>query len=169
MPCLPFLPGVCTVGFGVWDRSMSDDHVATATVQIRATPQEVWAVLTDSARVPEYMFGSEVETDWTVGSPIVYRGEWEGRSFEDRGEVVLVEEPHRLVMTHFAPTPDQAEATEVHHTVSYVLEPIGDDRTRVVLTQDHNAGKEEQERAEANWSAMLEALRTAVEKDIVTD
>ncbi|WP_378144234.1 SRPBCC domain-containing protein [Cnuibacter sp. UC19_7] len=148
---------------------MSDDHLATATVQIRATPHEVWAVLTDSSRVPEYMFGSEVETDWTAGSAIVYRGEWEGKAFEDRGEIVLVEEPHRLVMTHFSPTSDDSGAAAVHHTVSYSLEPIGDDRTRVVLTQDHNASEDEATRAEANWSAMLEALRAAVEKDILTD
>lgn len=139
MPPLPFLPGVCTVGFGVWDRSMSDDHVATATVQIRATPREVWAVLT------------------------------EGDPFEHGGEVVLAEEPHRLVTTRVAPTSEEPVVAGESHTVSYVLEPIGDDRTRVVLTQDHNAGKEEQEHAEANWSAMLEALRTAVEKEIVTD
>jgi uncharacterized protein YndB with AHSA1/START domain len=150
----------------VWDRGMTENHVATASAQIRATPAEVWAVLTDPARVPEYMFGSEVETDWAVGSPIVYRGEWNGKPFEDKGEVLLVEAPHRLVTTHYSPLSGVPDVPESYHTVSYTLEPIGDDRTRVVLTQDRNASEEEAEHSASNWEAMLEALRAAVERDI---
>ena len=62
--------------------------VATAAVDIAATPQRVWTALTDADEVERYMFGSRVETDWKPGSPIVWKGEYEGRRYEDKGEVI---------------------------------------------------------------------------------
>ena len=147
---------------------MTENHVATASKQIRATPAEVWDVLTDAARVPEFMFGSELVTDWTVGSSIVYRGEWNGRPFEDKGEVLVFEPPHRLATSHYSPLSGEPDVPESYHTVTYALEPIGDDRTRIVLTQDRNASEEEASHAAENWETMLESLREAVEKDILS-
>ena len=50
-------------------------HVAVAEVEIDGSPDEVWDVLTDPDAIKEYMFGSEVVTDWTQGSSIVWKGE----------------------------------------------------------------------------------------------
>jgi uncharacterized protein YndB with AHSA1/START domain len=55
---------------------MPGNHVATSTVTIDAAPDRVWKVITDPAAVKEFMFGADVVTDWTVGGPIAWRGEW---------------------------------------------------------------------------------------------
>ena len=62
------------------------DHVATATIEIDASPDEVWTALTDPEQIAKYMFGSQVVTDWQPGSPIVWKGEYEGRSTKTRGK-----------------------------------------------------------------------------------
>ena len=64
------------------------NHVAVAEVQIDATPARVWRALTDPAEIEQYMFGSKVETDWEPGSRIVWKGEYEGKSYEDHGEIL---------------------------------------------------------------------------------
>jgi hypothetical protein len=51
---------------------------------INATRGEVWNALTDPEKVKQYMHGTEMSTDWNDGSPIVWRGEWKGRSYEDK-------------------------------------------------------------------------------------
>ena len=32
----------------------------------------------------KYMFGTSVTSDWVVGSPIVWKGEWQRRAYEDK-------------------------------------------------------------------------------------
>ena len=98
------------------------DHVATATIEIDASPGEVWAALTDPEQIKKYMFGSRVVTDWQPGSPIVWKGEYEGKKYEDKGEIVEVEQARRLKLTHFSPLSGDEDIPENYHTVLYELE-----------------------------------------------
>ena len=70
---------------------MTGNFVATSTTTIDAPASRVWDVITDPAAVKEFMFGADLVTDWTVGGPIVWRGEWEGKPYEDKGEILEVE------------------------------------------------------------------------------
>jgi uncharacterized protein YndB with AHSA1/START domain len=85
------------------------DHVATAESEIDAPPSQVWAALTDPEQIKKYMFGSEVETDWRPGSPIVWKGEYEGKQYEDKGEILEFEPERRLKVTHFSPLSGQED------------------------------------------------------------
>ncbi|HYN63584.1 MAG TPA: SRPBCC domain-containing protein, partial [Candidatus Limnocylindrales bacterium] len=40
---------------------------------IRATPERLWQAITDPAMTPIYYFGSLIESDFTVGSPVRYK------------------------------------------------------------------------------------------------
>ena len=101
------------------------DHVATAEIEIDAPPDRVWAALTDPEQIKEYMFGSQVVTDWKRGSPIVWKGEYEGKKYEDKGEVVEIEPGRRLQVTHFSPLSGQEDVPENYHTLLYELEKRG--------------------------------------------
>ena len=65
---------------------MTGKYVATSTITIEAPPSRVWSVLTDPGAIKEFMFGTDVATDWTVGSPIVWRGVWEGKAVRGQGK-----------------------------------------------------------------------------------
>jgi len=139
-----------------------EDHVASATIEIAASPGEVWTALTDPEQIQKYMFGSQVVTDWQPGSPIVWKGEYEGKKYEDKGEIVEVEPERRLKVTHFSPLSGQDDIPENYHTVLYELERDGE-RTRVSLTQDNNSSEEAAEHSRANWEKMLAGLKEVVE------
>jgi uncharacterized protein YndB with AHSA1/START domain len=138
------------------------DHVATAETTIEAPASVVWAALTDPELIKQYMFGSEVQTDWKQGSPIVWKGEYEGATYQDKGEILEIEPGKRLKVTHFSPMSGQADVPENYHTVSYDLTESGD-TTNVRLSQDGNASDDEAERSRANWEAMLTSLKSVVE------
>ena len=72
------------------------DHVAHAETQISASPQQVWDALTDPDAISTFMFGSKVDTDWEEGSPITWSGEYDGKPFQDKGEILEVD-PGRLL------------------------------------------------------------------------
>ena len=138
------------------------DYVATAESEIDAPPSQVWAALTDPEQIRKYMFGSQVETDWRPGSPIVWKGEYEGRQYEDKGEIVEFEPERRLELTHFSPLSGQEDVPENYHTLVYELEEHGA-KTRVSLSQDKNPTEEAAEHSRANWEQMMSGLKQVVE------
>jgi uncharacterized protein YndB with AHSA1/START domain len=136
------------------------DFVATARADVDVSPRRVWTVLTDSLMLGEVMFGSEIVTDWQVGSPIVFRGEWEGRQFEDKGVIDELTEPRRIRMQHYSPLSGLPDEPDNYHHVKFEFEPLGDgSRTRVTITQDGNADQDAAVHSAANWQTMLESLR----------
>ena len=137
-------------------------YVATAETDIDATRSEVWRALTDPDEIQKYMFGSKVETDWKPGSRITWKGEYEGKKYEDRGEILEVEPERRLKLTHFSPLGGEEDAPENYHTLIYELEER-DGKTRVSLSQDNNKSEEAAEHSRANWDKMLAGLREVVE------
>ena len=144
------------------------DHVAVAQVQIDATPARVWDALTDPSEIEQYMFGSKVVTSWEPGSRIVWKGEYEGKSYEDHGEILEVEREKRLVMTHFSPLHGKEDAPENYHTLAYELEAV-DEGTRVQLSQDNNESTEAAEQSQGNWEKMLQGLKSVVEQSEARD
>ena len=136
--------------------------VATASIDVEAPATRVWEALTEPEQIAAYMFGSRVETDWEVGHPITWNGEWEGKPYQDKGQVLAYDEPARLSVTHFSPLTGQDDVPESYHTLVYELDEH-DGVTTVSLSQDNNASEEEAEHAKANWQMMLGGLKRHVE------
>jgi uncharacterized protein YndB with AHSA1/START domain len=136
--------------------------VATARIDIEAPASRVWTALTEPDQIAAYMFGSRVETDWEVGHPITWNGEWEGKPYQDKGQVLAYDEPERLSVTHFSPLTGQDDLPESYHTLVYELDE-NDGVTTVSLSQDNNGSEEEAEHSRANWQMMLDGLKKQVE------
>jgi uncharacterized protein YndB with AHSA1/START domain len=139
------------------------DHVAHAEVEISASPRQVWDALTDPAAIARFMFGAQVDTDWEEGSPITWTGEFNGKPFQDKGEIVEVVPESRLRMTHFSPLSGDEDVPESYHTLDYRLADAGD-RTRVTLDQDGNDSEEQAAQFAANWQTTLDQLKDYVEE-----
>ena len=138
-------------------------HVARVERDISATPETVWAVLTDPGPNPEIMFGARVDTSWRVGDPITWSGEWEGKAYEDHGEILEVEPGSILRMTHFSPLAGADDVPENYHELDYRLTPTATG-THVVLSQDNNETAEAAEHSAANWRAMLDGIAAVAER-----
>jgi uncharacterized protein YndB with AHSA1/START domain len=108
------------------------------------------------------MMGARVRTDWRPGSSITWTGEYQGKAFEDKGEVLEYRPAQRLKVTHFSPLSGQPDEPSNYHTVIYDLTE-NNGRTRVSLWQDNNATEEEAEHSSKNWQMMLDGLKDLVE------
>lgn len=138
-------------------------QIATADVDISASPGQVWDALTDPEQIRKYFFGTEVETTWEEGTPIRWRGEYDGKSYEDKGEIVECVPGQRLVVTHFSPLTGQEDRPENYHSVSYELTDRGD-RTHLSLQQDNNPDEQAAAESQANWETVLHGLKELVER-----
>lgn len=137
-------------------------YVATADTDINASPSEVWAALTDPDQIKEYMFGSQVVTDWKQGSTIIWQGVYEGKEYQDKGEILAIEPDRLLRVSHFSPLSGQPDVPENYHTLTYELsETTGG--THISLSQDNNASEEEAEHSRGMWTSLLDGLKKMVE------
>lgn len=143
---------------------MTRGFEAVKTVTIDAPAAKVWDALTDPAKVAQYLHGTTLSTDWQVGGPITWTGEWKGRSYVDKGTVLAFEPELLLRTTHWSPLGGSEDRPENYHTVTYELAEHGD-TTTLTLTQDNNASQEEADiMAEQNWGPVLQALKETAEK-----
>ncbi|MGW7682090.1 SRPBCC family protein [Kribbella sp. NPDC054772] len=133
--------------------------VATAETDIAASPARVWEVLTSPEQLKELWFGAVVETDWQVGSPITWTGEWEGKPYQDKGEILAVEPGRLLRLTHFSPLTGQPDVPENYHTLTYTLTG----NTHLELAQDNNASEDEAKHSQGMWETLVAKVKEAAE------
>jgi uncharacterized protein YndB with AHSA1/START domain len=137
--------------------------VSSASTTIQVPVARVWRALVDPAAVKEYMFGAEVVSDWRVGSAIVWKGEYEGRKYEDKGTILRMEPERVLEYSHFSPLTGKPDVPENYHTVTVELSDLGDS-TRVTLSQDNNPDEETRDHTASFWQDMLERLKGLLER-----
>ena len=80
----------------------TDISTSSSVADRRARRRGLEGAHDPGARIKQWFFGVDTETDWKQGSPIVHRGEWQGKPYVDKGEIVRIEPPHLLVHTHWS-------------------------------------------------------------------
>jgi uncharacterized protein YndB with AHSA1/START domain len=145
--------------------TMADELIARASTKIDAPAADVWQALTDPALIKHYMAGADVKTTWKVGDPITYKGEWNGKKFEDKGEILEFVPQKRLKSTHFSPMSGQPDVPENYHVVTYALSSEGD-KTMLTVIQENNPSAEMVAESEKTWAMMLEGIKTVVESPV---
>ncbi len=115
------------------------ETTADVSQSIESDPAQVWEALINPEKIREYYLGAEVETDWKVGSPITWRGEWEGKPYSDKGEILDVEPYRHLSYSHWSPMTGSEDVAENYHRVDIDLTEV-DGGTEVRLRQSNLLG-----------------------------
>ncbi len=142
---------------------MSNNLVAKATTSIGAATSEVWGALGTPDAIKQYMFGADVESDWSEGSEITWKGEMNGKKYEDKGIILKIDPKKTLQYSHFSPVSGKPDRPENYHTVTINLSGSGN-KTEVSLSQDNNSNEDARKESAKNLGAMLEGLKKYVEK-----
>jgi uncharacterized protein YndB with AHSA1/START domain len=141
---------------------MSVNLIAKASVAIHAPLAKVWQALTDPEMIRQYFYDTEVITDWKVGSPIVWKGEWEGKEYQEKG-TILKSEPQRLLQyTYLSSFSGLEDVPENYANITYELEE--DDGTiTLTVRQENIADENAREQSEKNWAMLLGNLKQLLE------
>jgi uncharacterized protein YndB with AHSA1/START domain len=141
---------------------MPQNLTATKSIVINAPAARVWEALTDPAQVKQVMWGSEVVSDWKQGSPLIYRGVWEGKPFEDKGTILEIDPPRLLRTDYFSPLSGKPDVPENYAEVTYALTPEGSG-TKLTVTQGNIPDEAGKTRSEGNWGMVLESIKKLIE------
>src|SRR5438045_2359904 len=131
-------------------QEMADAFVAHAAVTIDASRAKVWDALVNPETIKEYMPVTDVLSDWREESPIVWKSEFQGKSFEVRGTVLRVEPERLLEYDHSRPifrSSAVSQAPERYQRVTIELRGDGA-QTQVSVTEQNNITQKEFEHSE---------------------
>lgn len=137
--------------------------IARATAEIHAPLAKVWHAFVNAEIIREYMFGTHVISDWKVGSQIIWKGEWKGKAYTDKGVILQVVDQKLLQYSHFSPLSGLPEIPENFHIVTIQLKEKSN-RVVVDLSQDNNTTEESRDHSQKNWEMMLNNLKEFLEK-----
>ena len=104
-------------------------------ITINAPQSKVWDALVNPEQTKKYMFGCEAVSDWRVGSPLLWKGLYEGKEMIFvKGSVVEIKPERFLVYTVFDPNSTIEDIPENYLTVTYELTP-DNGKTHFKVTQ----------------------------------
>ena len=148
---------------------MTEDLTVRKSIYLDASISDVWDALTNPKKTPYYMFGCAVSTDWVVGNPIEWLGDFgEGMKAYVTGIVKEVVPEKILEFTTFNPHGKLPDVIENHTTGRYELKEEGEG-TRLTISQgDFQKFEDGQKRYEdtvASWDKALAALKEMVDRN----
>jgi uncharacterized protein YndB with AHSA1/START domain len=137
-------------------------HTAHTEISIAAPPDRVWAALTTPETIKQFMFGADVHTDWKVGGPLTYTGEYQGKKYEEKGTIKKIEPGKVLAATHFSSMSGKPDVPENYALVTWQLEPKHGE-TVLSVDQDNIESEKGAEQSKQNWTGVLKSIKKIVE------
>jgi uncharacterized protein YndB with AHSA1/START domain len=102
---------------------MNKEVIAKTAIVIAAPLTNVWEALIKPDLIETS--GTQVITDWQVGSSILYTGTREGRKYQDKGRVLHIEKDKLLICTLWSSTDGLPDLPKNYKTVRYDLSQEG--------------------------------------------
>ena len=100
---------------------MKSNISATVKSNIDASVEKVWNALTKPEIIKQYFFGTQTTTSWVKGSPITFDGNWEGKSYHDKGTVLDVQKNKLIRYSYWSSMSGIEDKPENYVTVTYKL------------------------------------------------
>lgn len=137
------------------------------TITLNADISKVWNALTNPEMTKQYMFGCKVVSDWKVGSPIIWKGNLEGKEkVFVKGSIEKIEPGKLLQYTTFDPNAEYNDVPSNYVQATYELTPkLG--KTVLSVTQGNYANVENGQKryydSDGGWNRALTALKALIE------
>jgi uncharacterized protein YndB with AHSA1/START domain len=133
------------------------------SITINAPAAKVWEAITDPDTRRKWFFGVDTRTDWKEGSPIVHRGEFQGKPYKDKGVVKQIVPRKKLVHTHWSSMSGRPDKPENYETINYTLTELNG-ATEVGITEENIATEKQKATSEEMWKGALGELKKVVEQ-----
>ncbi len=143
---------------------MHRDFVSKASITINAPVADVWDSLVNPVIAKQYFWGAEVSSDWQVGSPITFRGEFNGNQYEEKGEILQFQPESLLQYSHWSDLEDLPDVPENYRNWTFRLTKEGT-MVSLTVTEDNIPTEKQKERSDEFWVGVLKTIKQLLEKE----
>jgi uncharacterized protein YndB with AHSA1/START domain len=119
--------------------------------------------LTVPELVKQWQYGADLLTTWEPGTPIIFRNEWNGQTFEQKGTVLEFTPPSRLKYSLFFPHPGLQDVPENYFFMTYELTESGGYTSVLVRQEDPRASEPNESPGGEEGPDVLSYLKELVE------
>ena len=132
-------------------------------MEINSSSHKIWEALVQPEIAKEYFFGAEIVTDWKVGSPITFKGEFNGNKYEEKGVLLNVEPNTQLQYSHWSNFDGLSDEPENYRTWTFDIAEK-DRTTKLSITEDNIPTEKQKNRSDDFWNEALLKIKRLVEK-----
>ena len=144
---------------------MKNTLIAEISIRINGTPAQVWKALITPKLIKKYLMGTDVSSDWKLGSTITYTGEYEQKKYLDKGIIKKIEPEKILQSTYLSSMSLKEDKPDNYNLVTYTITKVDNSQTVLTLTQDNILSEKEKEHTTENWKMVLNKLKEVVESE----
>jgi uncharacterized protein YndB with AHSA1/START domain len=130
---------------------------------IQASPERLWDVLTKATFTKQYMFNCAVSTDWEVGSPITWSGNFNGYEAFQKGEVIDYQPFNTLCYSTFDPNFGLEDKPENYIQVRYELFPDPNGLKLVISNETFDGNEERMQHIQQGWGMVIDKIKEVAE------
>ena len=143
---------------------LNNDLISSQSIIINARPEKVWQTLTSPSLISQYLFGAQTITNWNVGSDILFKINFEGEEFIDKGIVVENIPNKKLKYKYWSGFCGLEDKSENYSLVSYNIEKVENDKSKLKWTQKGFADDQSRTNSENSLAIILEKIKAIAEK-----
>ena len=141
---------------------MENNVTGSANITINVPASKVWEALTTPSIIKQYFFGTNAVSDWKVGSPLIFKGEWQGKTYEDKG-TILESVPNKLFKySYWSSMSGKEDKPANYANITYDLAE-NNNATTLTVIQENIPDEKTKEHSEENWRKVLEDLKKLLE------
>ena len=152
---------------------MENQLIVKNSIVINAPVSKVWDALTNPEQTKKYMFGCETVSDWKKGSPLLWKGFYEGKDvIFVKGNIVDIKPETLLAYTTIDPNDSTvADSPENYLTVTYELSTENGQTVLTVTQGDYSKVAEGEKRYKEafnngeGWNPILVEIKKLVESN----
>lgn len=141
---------------------MDKELISKTSIAIHAPIAKVWDALINPDVITSYFFGAEVESGWKEGSPITFRGTYQGNTYEEKGVLLHIKPQRLLQYTHWSPFDELPDAPENYRTWTFRLSKE-DTHVLLSMTEDNIPTETKRERSDEFWAGVLATIKKLLE------
>ena len=142
---------------------MNKKLISSSSISINASPNTIWKALIVPKIAKEYFFGAEIKTNWKKGSPIIFKGEYNGTTYEEKGILLNVEQNIQLKYSHWSHFDGLPDSPENYRIWTFdITEKNG--RTYLTVSEDNIPTEKQRKRSDEFWSEVLLKIKRLAEK-----
>jgi uncharacterized protein YndB with AHSA1/START domain len=142
---------------------LNKDLVVNRSTKINADKSQVWEALVNPEKIKQYLFGTDTVSDWKVGSPIIFQGEWQGQAYIDKGTILQFEENEIFQYDYWSAFSGTEDLPENYSVITLQLKEEGT-VTILSLTHQNYATEENRDHSDKSWEMVLNSIKELVEK-----
>lgn len=145
------------------------ENTIEISIDIAASPARVWDTLVNPDLVEQYMYGARTESDWKVGSELLYTMNMEGAKLTVvNGKILHFDTPNVLKHTLFPTTADYPNVEENHLHITYTLTPTENGTQLHIFQEGYESvanGEKRYQDTLDGWEMVWEKLKEVAENE----